>query len=134
MGPLLVSIPMSRTFCLLITGALAFAPAVAQDQPISVYFEPSRDQVLNDAITAALTQPPFVLHTQNRPGALVVAIPDRITTEHGKISGTTWTFTVTFSRNGDSLGQSVESCNEHNLTDCTDQLASDAKSAAGMAQ
>jgi hypothetical protein len=125
---------MSRTVFLLITGALAFAPALAQDQPISVYFEPSRNQVLNDAITAALTQAPFVLHTQNRPGALVVAIPDRITTDHGKVSGTAWTFTVVFSRDGDSLGQSVESCNEHRLADCTDQLVSDAKSAAGMAQ
>jgi hypothetical protein len=127
---------MSRTVCLLIAGTLALVPvaALAQDQPISVYFEPTRDQVLNDAITAALTQPPFVLHTLNQPGALVVAIPDRITTEHGKVSGTTWTFTVAFSRNGDPLGQSVENCNEHKLSDCTDQLASDAKSAAGMSQ
>jgi hypothetical protein len=126
---------MSRTLALLIPAlVLAPAAALAQGQPLSVYFEPSRDQVLNDAITAALNQPPFVLHTQNMPGALIVAIPDRITTDRGKVSGTTWTFTVVFSRNGDQLGQSVETCNEHRLSDCTDQLASDAKSAAGMGQ
>lgn len=125
---------MSRPLYLLIACALASAPALAQDQPISVYFEPSRDQVLNDAITTALTQPPFVLHTQRMPGALIVTIPDRITTDHGKVSGITWTFTVDFSRDGDSLGQSVESCNEHKLADCADQLASDVKSAAGMGQ
>ena len=125
---------MSRALYLLIAAALASAPALAQDQPISVYFEPSRDQVLNDAITAALTQPPFVLHTQNGPGTLVVSIPDKIKVEHLKISGTTWTFTVAFSRNGDQLGQSVESCNEHALADCTAQLTSDVKSAAGMGQ
>ena len=125
---------MSRTLYLLILGALASAPAAAQDQPIPVYFEASGDQVLNNAITTALTQPPFVLHTQNRPGALVVSIPDKIKVEHLKMSGTTWTFTVAFSRNGDPLGQSVESCNEHALDDCTAQLTSDVKSAAGMGQ
>ena len=129
---------MSRALYLLIIGALASTPALApafgQDQPISVYFEPSREQLLNNAITAALTRPPFVLHTERRPGALIVAIPDRITTDNGKISGTTWTFTVAFSRDGDQLGQSVESCNEHKLSECADQLASDVKSAAGIGQ
>ncbi|HEX4028054.1 MAG TPA: hypothetical protein VHX18_10565 [Rhizomicrobium sp.] len=107
---------------------------MAQQQPVSVFFEPCNDQQLNDAIAAALTQPPFVLQTRNMSGALVVAIPDRITVDHLKVSGITWTFTVVFSRNGDQLGQSVETCNEHRLSDCTDQLASDAKSAAGMGQ
>ena len=113
---------------------LAPAAALAQDRPVTVFFEPCSDQQLNDAITTALTQPPFVLLTRNMPGALVVAIPDRITVDRGKVSGTSWTFTVAFSRNGDPLGQSVESCNEHRLADCTDQLASDVKSAAGMGQ
>ena len=116
-----------------IVGALAFAPQVvlAQEQAISAYFEPSRNQQLNNAVTTALAQPPFVLHTQRVPGVLVVDIPDRISVDR-TTDGSTWTFTVTFTRNGDSLGQSVESCNEHKLSDCTDQLVSDAKSAAGM--
>jgi hypothetical protein len=126
---------MSRTLVLLIPAlVLAPAAAMAQQQPVSVFFEPCNDQQLNDAIAAALTQPPFVLQTRNMSGALVVAIPDRITVDHLKVSGITWTFTVVFSRNGDQLGQSVETCNEHRLSDCTDQLASDAKSAAGMGQ
>ena len=45
-------------FCklaLLTAGALAFAPqtVLAQEPAISAYFEPSRDQRLNNAITAA---------------------------------------------------------------------------------
>jgi hypothetical protein len=127
---------MSRTPVLLIAGALAFAPTtvLAQDRSIAIYFEPGDIQQLNDAIAAALTQPPFLLLTRNAPGALILAIPDKVTVEHQKVSGTVWTFTVAFSRNGGFLGQSVESCNEHKLSDCTDQLASDVKSAAGTGQ
>jgi len=127
---------MSRILVLLIAGVLAFPPAaaLAQDRPISVFFEPCDVQQLNDAIAAALIQPPFLLQTKNTPDALVVAIPDKITTEHFQVSGTTWTFSVAFSRNGDRLGRSVETCNEHKLSDCTDQLVSDVKSAAGMGQ
>lgn len=127
---------MSRNLSLLITGALALAPAAAsgQDRPIMVFFEPCDVQQLNDAIVAALAQPPFVLETKNTPSAVVVAIPDRITVENLKVSGTVWTFTVAFRRNGNSLGQSVETCNKHKLADCMDQLISDVKSAAGVGQ
>jgi hypothetical protein len=127
---------MSRNLSLLISCALALAPqaGLAQDQPVPVYFEPSKEPLLNKAIMAALAQAPFAPEVRYTPGALVVAIPDKIAVEHLKVSGTTWTFTVTFSRNGDSLGQSVETCNVNRLSDCTDQLASDARSAAGMGQ
>ena len=123
---------MVRKFAALATVLTAALPAAAQKQSISVYFEPTRDQLLNNAIAAALTQPPFVLQTRRMAGALEVTIPDRIQVEYGQVTGTSWTFTVAFRRDGDSLGQSVESCNEHKLTDCTDQLVSDVKSAAGM--
>jgi hypothetical protein len=124
---------MSRSSHLVVAATLLFGPdaAFAQARPMSVYFEACEVQQLNDAIAAALTQPPFVLQTRNMPGALVVTIPDKVTVDH-KMSGTIWTFTVAFRRNGDSLGQSVESCNEKTPTDCTDQLVSDVKSAAGM--
>ena len=79
---------MSRTPALLVALMLAPAAALAQDRPVTVFFEPCNDQQLNDAITTALTQPPFVLLTRNMPGALVVAIPDRITVDRGKVSGT----------------------------------------------
>jgi hypothetical protein len=126
---------MSRRPLLLVTAAILFGAdvAFAQDRPISVYFEPCDTQQLNDAIAAALTQPPFLLQTRNMPGALVVSIPDRITVDR-KTSGIVWTFTVAFRRNGDSLGQSVESCEEKNLNDCTDQIVSDVKSAAETGQ
>ena len=108
------------------------APALAQDTPISVYFQPCRDQRLNDVITAALSQPPFVLATKPVPGALVVSIPGRLEVAHGRISGTTWSFDVVFTRDGDARGQSVQNCNESQVSDCTDQLVADVKSAAGM--
>jgi hypothetical protein len=124
---------MSRSPRLLAAGALLLVPdpAFAQDRSISVYFEACEVQQLNNAIAAALTQPPFLLLTTSTPGALVVTVPDRVTADH-TTRGTNWTFTVAFRRNGDSLGQSVESCNEYKLSDCTDQLVSDVKSAAGM--
>ncbi len=112
--------------------AVLLAPAFAQDKPISVYFKPTRDFRLNDVFTAALTQPPFVLATKPVPGALVVSIPGRLEVAHGRISGTTWSFDVVFTRDGDARGQSVQSCNESKVTDCTDQLVADVKSAAGM--
>jgi hypothetical protein len=105
--------------------------ALAQDKPISVYFEPCKDQQLNDAITVALSTQAFVQVLKPGPGVLIVSIPDRITTDRGRISGTSWSFTVAFSRDGSSLGRSEEGCNEHKLSDCTEQLVLDVKSAAG---
>ena len=124
---------MSRSPHLVLAATLLFRPnaAFAQDRPLSVYFEACEVQQLNNAIAAALTQPPFLLQTRNMPGALVVTIPDKVTVDRWR-SGTIWTFTVAFRRNGDSLGQSVEICNENKLSECTDQLVSDVKSAAGM--
>jgi len=121
---------MFRSF---VIAAAILAPglALAQDKPITVYFQPCKDQQLNDAITAALSAPGFVQVLKPGPGVLIVSIPDRIDVDRGRISGTTWSFTVAFSRDGSSLGQSAEGCNEHKLSDCTDQLVLDVKSAAG---
>ena len=121
---------MFRSF---VIAAAILAPglALAQDKPITVYFQPCKDQQLNDAITAALSAPGFVQVLKPGPGVLMVSIPDRIDVDRGRISGTTWSFTVAFSRDGSSLGQSAEGCNEHKLSDCTDQLVLDVKSAAG---
>jgi hypothetical protein len=116
------------------TALLAPAVCLAQDKPISVFFRPCKEQQLNDAIAAALTQPPFQLMTKEAPGVLVLSIPDKIEVEHGKISGTSWSFNAVFSRDGSTLGQSAESCSDTKLSDCTDQLQSDVRSAAGMGQ
>jgi len=122
--------PMFRSF---VIAAAILAPglALAQDKPITVYFQPCKDQQLNDAIAAALSAPGFVQVLKPGPGVLIVSIPDRIDVDRGRISGTTWSFTVAFSRDGSSLGQSAEGCNEHKLSDCTDQFVLDVKSAAG---
>lgn len=123
---------MLRTPFILAFCALAAVPAMAQDKPISVYFQPTRDFRLNDIIVTALTQPPFVLATKPTPGVLMVSVPGRLEVEHGRISGTTWSFDVVFTQDGSQRGQSVQSCNEKKLSDCTDQLAADVKSVAAM--
>jgi hypothetical protein len=113
---------------------LAAGPVFAQDKPITVYFEPCKDQQLNDAIAVALSGPGLVQALKPGPGVLIVSIPDKIDVDRSRVSGTTWSFTVAFHRDGSSLGQSAEGCNEHKLSDCTDQLVSDIKSAAGTSQ
>lgn len=106
--------------------------ASAQDKPLAIFFQPCEVQQLNDAITAALTSQGFVQLVKPAPGALTVSIPDKVQAEKGRVSGTTWSFNVAFSRDGSSLGHSEQSCNEKKLSDCTDQLISDIKSVAGM--
>ena len=124
---------MSRFPIAFLCCALLLTPTLAgaQDKPITVYFRPGNVQQLNDAITAALSQPPFLLATKVTPATLVVSIPDKVEVERGRVSGTTWTFNAVFTRDGDSRGYSQESCNEHQLSDCTDQLLIDIRSAAG---
>ena len=87
-------------------------------------------QPLNDAITAALSSQGFIQLLKPAAGALTVSIPDKVQAEKGRITGTTWSFSVAFSRDGSSLGHSEQSCNEKKLSDCTDQLISDIKSIA----
>jgi len=124
---------MSRHVITLVSCAALLAPAAAgaQDKPISVYFRPGNVQQLNDAIVVALSQPPFQLATKITPTTLVVSIPDKVEAERGRVSGVTWTFNAVFSRDGDSKGYSQESCNESEIAECTDQLLSDIRSAAG---
>ena len=105
--------------------------ALAQDKPITIFFQPCEVQQLDDAITAALSRQAFVQLLKPTPGLLAVSIPDKVQVDHGNVSGDTWSFTVAFSRDGSSLGHAEESCNAHKLSDCTDQIISDIKSAAG---
>ena len=105
--------------------------ALAQDKPISVYFRPCEVQQLNDAITAAMSAQGIVQVLKPTPGALTVSFPEKVKVEKGRISGTSWSFDVAFSRDGSSLGIAAQSCNERKISDCTDQLMQDIKSAAG---
>jgi hypothetical protein len=119
------------TVVAILAAGLPFGLALAQDKPVSVFFQPCEDQQLNNAITAAMSSQGFVQAMKPAPGVLTVTIPDKVGVTKGRISGTSWAFTVAFSRDGVSLGHAEESCNERKITDCTDQLMSDIKSAAG---
>ena len=117
----------------LVAAVCVGTPALAQEPVINVYFEPLRDgelTPLNKAIQAALSQPPLQLAAKPFAGALVVTVPDKVDVSHKKVSGTAYSFTVAFSRDGSSLGQSQQSCTADKLSDCTDQLVLDVKSVA----
>ncbi len=112
-------------------------PAIVQaqdrDQPVSVYFEPLKGEEftrLNKAIAEALSRPPLRLATKPDARTLNVTVPDKVEVDHKRISGTYYSFMVSFSRNGDSLGRSQQNCGENTLSDCTDQLVLDVESAA----
>jgi hypothetical protein len=125
-----------RTAALLICAfwpSIAQAQDQAQDQPVPVYFEPLKGWEfarLNKAIQDALSQPPLQLETKPGSRALIVSVPDRVEVEKKQISGTFYSFTVSFSRDGSALGHSEQSCNAAKLSDCTDQIVLDVKTAA----
>jgi hypothetical protein len=105
----------------------------AQDQPIPVYFEPLKGGEftrLNTAIQQALSLPPLRLETRPGPQTVIVSVPDKVDVQHKKVSGTFYGFTVAFSRDGRSLGESQQSCGLDTLSECTDQIVLDVKSAA----
>lgn len=80
---------------------------------------------LANAVQAALSQAPF----QSAPGpgadVLTLAMPDGV-----KKQKEDYIFTVVFLRDGAKLGEAVESCPVKKLSDCTDQLVLDVKTAA----
>jgi hypothetical protein len=105
--------------------------AQAQGQTINIYFEPLRGgdvTTLNKAIQAALSQPPLQLVAKPFASVLVISVPDKVDVTQKKVSGTYYDFTVSFSRDGSTLGQSEQACNASNLAECTDQLLQDVRS------
>ena len=105
----------------------------AQDQPIPVYFEPLKGgefTPLNKAIREALSQPPLRLETKPGPQTVIISVPDKVDVQHKKVSGTFYGFTVAFSRDGRLLGESQQNCGLDTLSECTDQIVLDVKSAA----
>jgi hypothetical protein len=114
--------------------SLAAAQGQATDQAINVYFAPLQGgefNLLNKAIQAALSQPPFQLAGRPFAGAVVITVPGKVDVAHKKVSGTYYSFSVAFTRDGSSLGESAQACNADNLSECTDQLVQDVKSVAG---
>lgn len=123
--------PMLRPIVLFT--ALSLSPCLAQEQAISVYFEPlqGRDVApLNNAIMAALTQPPFRLEMKPGPQTIVISAPGKVEVEKKRVSGTFYNFTIEFSRDRSSLGRSEQACSEQTLSECTDQIVLDVKSVA----
>ena len=109
------------------------AMARAQDQTIPVYFQPLKGgefAPLNKAIADALAQPPLEPASRATPHALIVTVPDKVDVDHKRVSGTFYSFVTAFTRDGNSLGQSQQNCGAANLSECTDQLVLDVKSAA----
>jgi len=126
--------PMIRhriTALALLAALFAAAPAWAQEQPINIYFEPLKGEdvaPLYKAIQEALSKPPMQLVAKPFAGVLVITVPGKVDVKHKQVSGTYYDFTVSFSRDGNSLGQSQQACNGSNLAECTDQLVQDVKS------
>ena len=124
---------MRRTLPAIALLACALSPAQAHEQAIHVYFQPLQDgevALLNKAILEALTQPPLQLAEKPSAGAVVVAVQGKVEVTRKKVSGTYYDFTVGFSRDGSSLGQSAQSCSDKDLSECTNQLVLDVKSVA----
>src|SRR5689334_15430918 len=102
--------------------------AQSSDHVINVYFQPLQDgelTLLNKAIQAALSQPPLQLAGKPFAGVVVITVDGKVEVTHRKVSGTYYDFTVAFTRDGSSLGQSAQSCTAEKLSDCTDQLVQD---------
>ena len=113
--------------------ALSLLPCQAQEQPISVYFEPLRGRdlaPLNNAITAALSQPPFRLEMKPGPPTIVISAPDKVEIVKKRVSGIYYSFTVEFFRDRSSLGRSQQACGEQTLAECTDQIILDVQAVA----
>ena len=123
----------------LIFSACLVAPVAAwsQDAPIKIDLGPllaalqhkdwlgASDNPLAGAVKAAFSNAPFQSAPGPGPDILTLSLPDRV-----KKDKEDYIFTVVFSRDGDKLGEAVESCPMKKLTECTDQLVLDAKSAA----
>ena len=130
--PVIRPIALSALLSLLPLGTVWVA-AQAQEQVISVYFEPLKGAELtglNAAIQDALVQPPFRLETKAGPQTIVISAPSRVEVTRKRVSGTSYAFTLEFVRDRSSLGQSQQACSDGALSECTDQIVQDVKSVA----
>jgi hypothetical protein len=127
------SSPMIRRIVL--SAALSLLPCLAQgqEQPISVYFDPLKGGEfarLNQAIQEALSQPPLRLEAKPSPQTIVISAPAKVEVVRKKVSGIFYGFTLEFSRDRSSLGQSQQNCGDDTLSECTDQIVLDVKTVA----
>ena len=123
-----------------VCAALLILPegAWSQDAPIKIdiapllstlnhksWYDIYHSDTMADVMRAAFSQAPF----QSAPGpgadVLTLAMPDEVRKQKDE-----YIFTIVFLRDGAKLGEAVESCPVKKLSDCTDQLILDAKTAA----
>ncbi|HKQ44817.1 MAG TPA: hypothetical protein VJS47_05420 [Rhizomicrobium sp.] len=112
---------------------IASVPAIAWSPPVLVYFQPLKDSQfapLEAAIREALSQPPLQLAAKPGPAVISISVTGDIETTRKRVSGNSYSFTVMFTRDGRSLGESHQSCPASKLSDCTDQLVLDVKTVA----
>jgi len=126
---------------ILVAGIFVVFPAAAwsQDAPIKVFLPPLLSKLdqsdLVYAVKVALSQAPFLPAPGPGADVLTLTAPDgvhtvRIDERNGEVEYKQFQFTVVFLRDGTKLGEAFETCPTKKLTDCTDQLILDAKTAA----
>ena len=104
----------------------------AQSSNIQVFVDPVLikdlyNVFLVNAIKAAMSNQPFVLTSKPGNGILMITETDKPKFREGKFE-----FSVSFFRNGSHLADSIETCTSQTVSDCADQLASDAKDASAI--
>ena len=119
-------------FALMALLPAAAGPSSADEQETLVYFVKTSVKPLDLAIEAALSQPPLRLVKKIASGVLIVAVPDRVASNKRKDEQILWQFTTKFSRDGNSLGESYQSCLTSKVLDCTEQIRADVMTAGGM--
>lgn len=120
------------TVAALLTILLSAQTASAQSSTIRVFIDPVLlkdlyNKFLIDAITSAFSKDPFVRTAKLGDGVLMITETEKPNFREGSFQ-----FSVSFFRNGVHLADSIESCSTKKISDCSDQLASDAKDAASI--
>ena len=121
----------------LILAACLVLPEAAWPQDVAIKIDPApllatlhrrdwfgaSDTALADAVQAAFSKAQF--QSAAGPDVLTLSVPDGVKKDRDD-----YIFTVVFSRDGGKLGEAVESCPTKKLTECTDQLVLDTKTAS----
>jgi len=119
---------------LLLLALSATFPAHAQ-APIKVIYSggaPGINGWLADkAIRLALDKPDFALQPRPDSGVLVVTVSERVEHDPGDNS-TGFSFSMHFTRDGDTLGEAQEICSSKKLDACADLVAEDVRGASAI--
>lgn len=102
----------------------------AQTDNIRIFIDPLLikdidNDLLSDALKAALSAVPFVLERKYSDGVLMITETDK---PHYRKN--TFEFSVSFFRDGNHLGDSIETCAANKISDCSDQIVLDVKAAS----